>query len=549
LVNVTFAAYQPVWHAGYIWDDAAYVSENRLLTAPDGLQRIWFSLDSPSQYFPLTFSTFYLEHRLWGLDPARYHLVNLLLHAANAMPVWRVLARLRVPGAWLGAAMFALHPVQVESVAWITERKNVLTGLFFLLTLLAGLKIMDEQCKRPWRFYVLALALYALALSAKTTACTLPATFLAVTLSTVLAFFMLFTFLYSFVADHYQYLACIGPIALASVGIHTFFRRFRGRRLFLETAYCAILLATQSLLTWRQSRMYRDMDTFWRTTIDRNPGCWLALNDLGASLYDQGQTDQAILLIQRSLALHPDNAEAENNLGAALDKEDRLNEAVLHFKKAVAIRPYFAEAHRNLGATLLREGQADPAIREFQEAVAIPPDDVEARNNLSFCLLENGRTDEAIAHLRKALEIQPDYAQAHYNLGNALLQKGQVNDAIVQFQKLAAPRPGLTEARRSLSRIAWRLATSPNPLQRNGSKALELARQMDQLARGSDSMMAATLAAAYAETGDFNQAVTTARRALQLATRQDNAAIVAAIQMQLNCYQAGSPYRDPVASP
>src|SRR5215469_7376994 len=175
LVGLTLIVYHPAWRAGFIWDDDVYVTGNPLLTASDGLWRIWFSLDSPSQYFPLTYTTFYVERSFWGLNPAGYHWVNFLLHAANALLVWRLLERLRVPGAWLAAAVFALHPVQVESVAWITERKNVLMGLFFLLTLRVWIKFVEGQGKRPWLFYALALFLYALALSAKTTACTLPA--------------------------------------------------------------------------------------------------------------------------------------------------------------------------------------------------------------------------------------------------------------------------------------------------------------------------------------------------------------------------------------
>jgi len=175
LVAVTIFAYRPALHGGFIWDDDDYVINNGLLTAPDGLRRIWFSLDSPSQYFPLVYTTFRIEYALWGLNPSGYHWVNLLLHVANALLVWRLLVRLKVPGAWLAGAIFALHPVQVESVAWITERKNVLMGFFFLLTLLAWIAFVDERTKRPWRFYGLALILYLLALSAKTTACTLPA--------------------------------------------------------------------------------------------------------------------------------------------------------------------------------------------------------------------------------------------------------------------------------------------------------------------------------------------------------------------------------------
>src|SRR5881398_1716151 len=180
LAAVTILAYRPAWNGGFLWDDDAYVTNNELLTAPDGLRRIWFSFDSPSQYFPLVYTTFRIERALWGLNPAGYHVVNVLLHVANALLVWRLLARLRVPGAWLAGAIFALHPVQVESVAWITERKNVLMGFFFLLTLLAWIVFIDERTKRPWPFYGLALVFYVLALSAKSTACTLPAALLLI---------------------------------------------------------------------------------------------------------------------------------------------------------------------------------------------------------------------------------------------------------------------------------------------------------------------------------------------------------------------------------
>src|SRR5476649_1650484 len=148
LVLATIAVYRPAWHGGFIWDDDYYVTKNPLLTASDGLWRIWFSLDSPSQYFPLVYSMFRFERAWWGLDPTGYHWVNILLHVANALLLWRLLWRLQIPGAWLAAAIFALHPVQVESVAWITERKNVLMGFFFLLTLLAWIRFLDEPTSR-----------------------------------------------------------------------------------------------------------------------------------------------------------------------------------------------------------------------------------------------------------------------------------------------------------------------------------------------------------------------------------------------------------------
>jgi hypothetical protein len=124
LVVVTIFAYRLAWNGGFLWDNDDYITNNELLTAPDGWQRIWFSLDSPSQYFPLTYSAFRIEHALWGLNTTRYYWGNLLLHVGNALLVWAVLARLRVTGLWVAAAIFALHPMQVESVAWIIERKS-----------------------------------------------------------------------------------------------------------------------------------------------------------------------------------------------------------------------------------------------------------------------------------------------------------------------------------------------------------------------------------------------------------------------------------------
>ena len=144
LVLGTVLAYQPVWRAGFIWDDDAYVTQNAMLTAPDGLSQIWFSAHRQSQYFPLVYTTLRFERALWGLNPQGYHAVNVLLHAVNALLLWQLLRRLAVPGAWLAAAIFALHPVQVESVAWITELKNVQSTLFYLLALLAWVKFVGK---------------------------------------------------------------------------------------------------------------------------------------------------------------------------------------------------------------------------------------------------------------------------------------------------------------------------------------------------------------------------------------------------------------------
>ncbi len=563
LVAITLIAYGPAWRAGFIWDDDAYLTQNPLLTAPDGLRRIWFSLDSPSQFFPLTYTTFYVERALWGLNPAGYHLVNLLLHAANALLVWRVLARLRVPGAWLAAAIFALHPVQVESAAWITERKNVLMGFFFLLTLWGWVRFIDEKNGRRWRYYILALVFYALALLAKTTACTLPAALLLIlwlektpvnwrrlaqvapfvamgigmglvtvwwerhhqgtqgklfeiglveraliasravwfyagkllwpanltfsyprwtisasdpraygwvlataalgvviwrarrragrsvevaaaffvaTLSPLLGFVMVYTFAYSFVADHYQYLACIGPIALAAAGMEMGLGRVAWGKPFLQPVLCAALLMALGALTWRQCGMYANVETLWQATLARNPDSWLA----------------------------------HNNLGTALR--------------------------------------------------------------------QRGRVDEAITHYQEALQIMPDNESVHFNLARASYQKGKVDQAIAQFQLALQIEPADMEAQNNL---AWLLATCPQASLRNGDKAVQLARQANELAGGKNPVILGTLAAAFAETGRFPEATETAQRALHLAEAQSNIRLAGQLQFEMKLYQAGSPYHIP----
>ena len=184
LVVLTLAAYVPTAKCGYVWDDFLRVHDNPMLRSLEGLRHIWFRIDAARyQYYPMTQTTYWLEYHLWELDPTGYHVVNVLLHAVNAVLLWRLLTVLQVPGAWVAAAVFALHPVQVESVAWITQRKNVLSGLFYFGAALAYLRYArvsgnGSGGERSVSFYALSLVLFLCALVSKTVTCTLPAVLL-----------------------------------------------------------------------------------------------------------------------------------------------------------------------------------------------------------------------------------------------------------------------------------------------------------------------------------------------------------------------------------
>jgi len=182
---LTLIAYSGALDTGYIWDDTDYLVENPTLRSAEGLGQIWFEFGATPQYYPMVFTTFWVECRLWGLEnPGGFHFVNIILHAAGAMLLYLLLCRLKIPGTWLAAAIFALHPVHVESVAWITERKNVLSGVFYFATILAFLAYARLDTEQPYcgprKWLITALVCFAIALLSKTTVCVLPAVILLI---------------------------------------------------------------------------------------------------------------------------------------------------------------------------------------------------------------------------------------------------------------------------------------------------------------------------------------------------------------------------------
>jgi len=723
LIALVFIAYAPVFGAGFVWDDESHLTQNPCIVGPLGLNEIWTSMRAV--YYPLVLTTFWVLHKFVGLNPLPYHILNVLMHAGSAVLLWRLLRQLGVRGAWLGAALWALHPVMVQSVAWVTELKNTQSCLFYLLSIFCFLSWEDQaRVTRVVRIkttamFALSLTCFVLATLSKPSVVMLPivlalcvwwrrgrigwkdgvplapfllisafasawtiweqkfhasavgpewaqtwperliiagraiwfylgklawpnplifiyprweihswqwmaylpllaatlglivswalpgragralffaAAYYVVSLFPVLGFFSVYFFRYSFVSDHFQYLASMGPLALAGAAIATLVGRFcetplelasdtdalqsssdnigvaRGR-LFLGSLGCSILLLSLGFLTWQQGAVYHDLITFYTRTLTKNPACWMAHYNLGIALQDHGETDQAITHYSQAIELRPGYAEAHYNLGRLLAEKGEFTDAIKHYEATLAINPADAEAHNNLGATLFQAGRVDDAIAHYQEALAVRPDYAEASCNLADALLSKGDMDGAITHYRACVAVLPNHTEAQYNLASALLRKGWIDEAIIHYEKALELLPGNADAHGNLgsallakgriaeaigqykealtlapenvaaqSNLAWLLATSPDSSLRNGPEAVLLAEQASRSSGGKRPLVLRILAAAYAEAGRFSEARATAHEALQAADDQGNSALSDFLRKEIALYESGQPY-------
>jgi tetratricopeptide (TPR) repeat protein len=631
IVLLVFLAYLPAINGGFVWDDDSWTTNlSPLFQNLSGLRSIWFHLTALQQYYPLSGTTFWLDYQLWNVWTPPYHVENILLHALAALLFWQLLLRLRLPGAWLASALFALHPVMVESVAWITERKNVLSLVFYLGAWLAYLRYAQEEdasgrCRpvvvpqsgkkdgnstldsRPSPlFYGLAFVLFLCALLAKTTTFSLPAAMLLIgwwqrgqirwrtdvlptlpffgmalglcaatawlekyhvgaqgsdfdltfpqrclvaghafwfypgklfwpanlcfvyprwqpnpgtawqwfypvtaigalftlwlarrrlgrgpvtallfyvgTLFPVLGFMNAYGMRYSFVWDHWVYLSSLGIIALVAALVVRTSEWLR--RPAVVYGFAAIVLPVLALMTWRQAGMYTDMETLWRTTLARNPDCWMAhynlgnylakqghieeavehyrsairmdpnypevRYNLGMTLAAEGRLDEAIENYRRAIQLDPNYFDALNNLGAALAAQGRFKEAIESFRRAIQINPNLYKALDNLGVVLANRGRFDEAIKCFRQAIQINPNLYDALDNLGIILVNRGRFDEAIKCFRQTLQANPNFPEAHYNLGNALAAQGRFEEAIESYRQAIRIKPDFSDALNSL---------------------------------------------------------------------------------------------------
>jgi protein O-mannosyl-transferase len=683
IVLMVVLAYLPALRGGFVWDDGDYVTNNQLLHSLKGLWQIWSVPSATPQYYPLSFTSFWVDYHLWQLHPLGYHLVNVLLQALNAILLWTVLRRLNVPGAWLAAAIFAVHPVNVETVAWVTERKNMLAGFFYLCSALACLRFWlpnpatmegraagfsETSAARfgDWKFYWPALFFYSCALLAKTAVIALPvavllvvwwkrgkigwrellplAPFLAVGMAMglwtvwvekhlvhaagsgwalsfpercliagravwcylgklvwphplifiyqrweintarplaylpilalvaslfilwlgrrgrtrpvlvtlayflallfpVMGFFNVYFFRYSFVADHFQYLAGIGPLSLAAAGITLALDRFKKANPLLKPVVCGALLLLLGALTWRQCGMYSDLETLWRVTLSRNPASWLAHNNLGDLLLKQKRIKEAFEQFQMALQIKSDDEKIWFNLGDAFSAEGQPDKAIKCYRQAIQINPNYFNALNNLGSALAAEGRFDEAAGCYLQAKRIEPTSFITLKNLASAQAATGRLDEAIENYRQAIQINAKDPDSYIYLGMTLSQLDRNREAIASYRAALKLNPDLTGA---LNNLALILATSSDDGLCNGAEAVQLAERACQLTQYHQPLFIETLAAAYAEAGRFEEAQATVAKAGQLALDAGLTEQAERDRRLLELYRAGQPLRKPL---
>jgi tetratricopeptide (TPR) repeat protein len=634
LVLAVLGAYAPVRNAGYIWDDDVILTANLDIVGPLGLKEIWTTAASDRDFAPLTRTTFWLEHAIWGLNPGPYHIVNVLLQGVCAIFLWRVLLQLRVPGAWFGAAVWALHPVQVESVAWVAEMKNTESGVFFLLSGLFFLKwlrgsdageggsgrdrvcmlvfgLLAMLCKASTVVLPVVLGLGAWwverRLSGRVLKAVLPLCFisLVVTLvsiwgqhaqmvdavsfqqprswpervvtageavwfylgklvwpsplaaiypqwqidpgtvvsylpavAVVLAFILLWIFRragtgpyffafaffivallpvlglaentifrYSFVFDHFQYLASMGPLALVGAAGGLVWKRTVAANRWMPVAAGMVILVALGARTFQRTLVYLTPESYWTDAIAKNPNSWLVHYNLGDALEATGHADRALVEYRAARDLKPASPAPYERIGSKLDNAGAWDEAAASYREALAISPHFHEAqaglgnalyhlgqvdeaiaayrealatkedddsvHSNLGAALFSKGQIDEAIGEYQRALALNPNVAFTHDNLALALLQKKQVLEAIAEYQRALELDPQFPDGHYDLGKAFLIAGQFEKAIVQFQAALSTDPSSAKAHNNLG-IAYAMSGRPDEAALEFERVLQL---------------------------------------------------------------------------
>jgi tetratricopeptide (TPR) repeat protein len=288
---------------------------------------------------------------------------------------------------------------------------------------------------------------------------------------------------------------------------------------------------------WQEGRA-PDAIAEYQEALEEDPHNASARNDYGYALFQEGQLDNAILQYQEAIQDDPNKVTVYDNLGNALFQKGQLDDAIVQYRKGLQINPDDTSAYNNLGMALAQKGQWDDAITEFQEALKLNDDDAGTHNNLGMAWFQKGRLDDAISEYKTAISKNAAFAPAYYNLGNAYRGKRMGAEAVASYQSAIQLQPDFASAQIDL---AWMLATWPDASIRNGAQAVALAQQVAK--SYSDPQVLRTLAAAYAETGRYSDAIATGQKALAMANDIKNSGLAAAIQKEIQLYQASSPCR------
>jgi tetratricopeptide (TPR) repeat protein len=596
MVLITVAAYLPALRAGFVFDDGTLILKNPILKADNGLYRLWFTTEA-SDYYPLTGSLLWFEWRLWGDHPAGYHLVNVALHAGNAVLVWLILRRLRIRCAWVAGALFAVHPVNVATVAWVSEQKSTLSMLLYALSILWYLRFDEED---GWRWYGLSLVAFLLALLSKTAVVMLPFVLLGCAWwrrgrlrrkdlwragpYVVLGLALGLTTIW------FQQNRALGGNTVRTDG---FLPRLAAAG-WVPWFYLAKVLLPLNLVVvypkWQidASRwlsyvpgiiLVACFALFWRKRESWGRPCLFGFGYFVVTLFpvlgffDQGfyhyslvadhwQYFSMVGVIALAVAAVDEigrrAGERCRYLGTATGTAVLVALAVATWSRStvyannetlwrdnLAKNPNAYVAHENLGVALVAAGQPDAGMKEFQQALRIAPDEPSVHNSLAALLADRGRTQEAMAHYKEALRLRPNYPDAHCGLGFLLASQGRISEAVAHYKEALRLNPWHAD---TCNNFAWLLATREESTPEDRAWAVQLALRAVQSV-GQQAPDLDTLAAAYAATGRFGEADAYAQEAVKLARATGQTALADQIEARARLYRNGKAYREPVHQP
>lgn len=507
LFVITFLSYIPALRSGFVWDDDS-LTKNVLLTTGGGLWKIWTSPSSMAEYdahyWPLVYSMFWVEYHLWGLNPFCYHLVNVLLHSLNAVLLWFILRRLSVPGAYLAAGIFALHPVHIESVAWVIERKDVLSGMFYLLSFLTYTHFnkRDRRDSSITFIYVISLFLFMCAMLSKSMTVGLPLAillclwwkqgrvekreliFLIPFFVVAFIFSVLDVLIYKYQEPMKTDVFIVGRFLLAGRAIW-----FYIEKLFLPINLMTIYpkwainphsivqyifplsLVILLLVLWLMRRKlgrgpvvsllffiitlgpvlgfvnYRFMASSYvadRFQYLASIGLIVLFSALITIIVTMICQSRMAILVCVSVVLF-------SVLGVLTYKQSGLyKDSETLFSYTLSKNPNAWVAHAFLGNIRNGQGRLDEAINYYTEALRINPQQAKIHNNLGVAFYKKGDIDDAIYHFTQSLLIKPEYANAHYHLGICLEQRGNLDEAAKHFAEAIRIEPSHTSARQAL---------------------------------------------------------------------------------------------------